>query len=56
MKSEHTALEELVKQWSEFSTTDRAQCINPNVYSPSYVEWITCLEVQRDVRRLAKHI
>jgi hypothetical protein len=42
----------IVKQWSEFSQAERTQCINPRVYMPSYVEWLTCLEMQRDVRKL----
>jgi hypothetical protein len=26
--------------------------VNPGVYLPSYVEWLTCLEMERDARKL----
>jgi hypothetical protein len=52
MKSERDARDEVVKHWTEFSSAERASCINYNVYLPSYVEWLTCLEMQRDVRKL----
>jgi hypothetical protein len=52
IKSEQVARDDIVKQWAEFSRSERAQCMNAKVYLPSYVEWVTCLEMQRDVRRL----
>jgi hypothetical protein len=52
MKSELSALDDIIKQWTDFTRGERALCIAPRVYAPSYVEWLTCLELQRDVRRL----
>jgi hypothetical protein len=31
---------------------DKAQCMRTGVYLPSYVEWLTCLEMERDVRKM----
>ena len=52
LSSEQSARELLVKGWSTFSASDRQQCVRPDVYLPSYVEWITCLEMERDVRKM----
>jgi hypothetical protein len=52
LNSEQSARELIVKGWSTFSSADRTQCVRPNVYLPSYVEWITCLEMERDVRKM----
>lgn len=52
LTSEQGARDQLVKGWSTFSVADRAQCVLPNVYLPSYVEWLTCLEMERDVRKM----
>jgi hypothetical protein len=52
LNSEQTAREAIVKQWKQFPDIERASCIRPGVYLPSYVEWLTCLELQRDVRSL----
>ena len=49
IKSEEVARDGIAKQWTEFSTADRVLCVDPKVYQPSYVEWLTCLEMQRDV-------
>jgi hypothetical protein len=52
LSSEQGAREQLVKGWSTFSASDRNQCVRPDVYLPSYVEWLTCLEMERDVRKM----
>jgi hypothetical protein len=52
LSSEQSARELLVKGWSTFSGADRQQCVRTDVYLPSYVEWITCLEMERDVRKM----
>jgi hypothetical protein len=50
--SEQRAREQIVKDWSTYSSTDRSRCVRTNVYLPSYVEWLTCLEMERDVRKM----
>jgi hypothetical protein len=52
LNSEQSARELIIKGWSTFSAADRTQCVRPNVYLPSYVEWITCLEMERDARKM----
>jgi hypothetical protein len=52
INSEQGARDNIVRQWTEFSTVERTLCINRKAYLPSYVEWLTCLEMQRDVRKL----
>jgi hypothetical protein len=55
MNQESEARAQIMKSWGTFSHSDRAQCINPKVYMPSYVEWLTCLETRRDVRGIPKN-
>jgi hypothetical protein len=54
MNDEKAAREQLVKDWATFSTSDKALCVQPMDYLPSYVEWLTCAEMQRDVRQMRK--
>ena len=46
--------EQVVKQWSSFSTDDRTHCINETTMGglSSYAELLTCLEMARDVRAM----
>jgi hypothetical protein len=50
--SEQTAREQIVKDWGTYSSPDKARCVRSTVYVPSYVEWLTCLEMERDVRKM----
>jgi hypothetical protein len=52
LNSEQRAREQLVKDWATYSATDRERCVRTGVYLPSYVEWLTCLEMERDVRKM----
>jgi hypothetical protein len=54
LESEQQIREELVKQWSNFSASDRTHCVNESVMggSSSYTELLTCLEMARDVRAM----
>jgi hypothetical protein len=52
LKSEDTARQQMIKDWSTFESSDRKDCIQPRVYLPSYVEWLTCFEMNRIVRQL----
>lgn len=54
ISQENAARAQIMKSWDTFSSAERAQCINPKVYMPSYVEWLSCLESRRDVRGLPK--
>jgi hypothetical protein len=52
MTDEQAARDELEKGWASFSASDKARCIQPKEYLPSYVEWLTCLGMARDVKAM----
>jgi len=52
MKQQDDAFEQIKKDWSTFTASERQHCFQPNVRLPSYVEWLTCLEIERNVREL----
>jgi hypothetical protein len=50
VESENKARQQLIKDWSTYQASDRAGCIQTNVYLPSYIEWLTCFEMNKSVR------
>ena len=50
LSSEQAARNQIIKDWTTYSSTDKAYCVQPTVYLPSYVEWLTCLEMEKEVR------
>src|SRR5262245_30630496 len=54
MTSENTAREQIVKNWQSYPAGGRQRCINTTGYMPSYVEWLTCLEMEQQVNQLRK--
>jgi hypothetical protein len=52
LNQENAALDELVKNWATFTAADKTRCVQPRSYMPSYVEWLTCLETQKELRRI----
>lgn len=54
LDSEKLVREDLVKQWSTFSATDKNACIREATTGgeSSYTELLTCLEMARDARNL----
>ena len=54
MRQEQAAADQLAKDWAKYPAQDRQRCINSTGYMPSYVEWLTCLEMARDVRQMRK--
>lgn len=52
MKSEQQARDALVKAWGDIPQSYKTFCVRPAVYSPSYVEWIACLEMMIDLRQM----
>ena len=54
MTSENTAREQIVKNWQNFPAGGRQRCVNTTGYMPSYVEWLTCLEMEQQVNELRK--
>jgi hypothetical protein len=54
MSDENDARKQLEKDWATYSVSDKGRCIQPKDYTPGYVEWLTCIEMDRDVRALRK--
>ena len=52
VKSEQDARDALVTAWKDIPAHFKAACIKPGIYSPSYAEWISCLELNIDVKNL----
>ena len=51
MRSEQEARDALAAAWKDIPADFKAFCITPNVYSPSYTEWISCVELGIDVKK-----
>ena len=54
MDGENKARETIIKDWPSYAASDRVGCIQPNVYLPTYVEWLTCIEMNKAVREARK--
>jgi hypothetical protein len=54
LDSEQKARDQIVKDRATYSSAYKAQCMRADVYLPSYVEWLTCLEMERDVRKMQR--
>jgi hypothetical protein len=54
LDSERKAREQIIKDHATYSSADKKQCIRSDVYLPSYVEWLTCLEMEKHVRELRR--
>jgi len=54
VSSEQRAREQLVKDWSKYAVADRTRCIQggSRVYLPSYIEWLTCVEMETAVKTM----
>jgi len=50
LDSENKAREQIVKEWATFQRSDREGCIQTGVYLPSYIEWLTCFEMNKFAR------
>jgi hypothetical protein len=46
VKDEQAAREQLQQKWAKFSANARATCAEPQASMTSYVEMLTCLEMQ----------
>src|SRR5438105_4307351 len=54
LDSEQKARDQIVKDLATYASADKVQCMRTDVYLPSYVEWLTCLEMGRDVRKMER--
>jgi hypothetical protein len=53
---ENQARDQVQKEWTQFSPSAKAQCYEETNTdgTPSYVEFLTCLEMERDVKDAQK--
>jgi hypothetical protein len=56
LREEQDARTKLEKNWASYADDDRSECIgeSSSAGSPSYVDLLTCLEMNRDVRALER--
>jgi hypothetical protein len=46
VNSEQTARGKLVERWKTIPAVDKTGCIHPKDYSPSYFEWLGCIDTR----------
>ena len=51
MKSEQASRDALAAAWKEIPADFKSFCVTPRAYSPSYTEWISCVELGIDVKK-----
>ena len=54
VKNEQNAREKLAARWATTSALDKTACVHPTGWSPSYFEWLGCLETRDYVRTQRK--
>jgi len=56
VNGENTARNDLVKNWGQFSASDKGHCLSmiSTGGPPSYVELLSCLEMSRDAKTIAR--
>jgi len=54
LQQQNGALEQIRKNWATYSAASKDHCIQASGYMPSYIEWLTCFEMELDVARLRK--
>jgi hypothetical protein len=52
MGAEQAARDQIAKDWATYSAVDKERCLQTKVYLPSYIEWQTCIEMERDARKI----
>jgi hypothetical protein len=54
LRQEEIAREKLAEQWPQFTAAEKARCAADARYAghPSYVGWLTCLQINADTRNV----
>jgi hypothetical protein len=52
VSDEQDARTQLLKDWATYPSPDKATCVRVKDFQPSYVEWITCVEMARALRKI----
>jgi hypothetical protein len=50
LKSEKEARQQILKNWAKYPAPDKRLCVNAADYNASYVQWLTCLQMEEFVR------
>ena len=50
--NEQKARDALAAAWKQIPSRLKESCVRPNAYSPSYLEWISCLEMHIELKTL----
>lgn len=51
LRAEQQAKDALLSSWKDIPQSYKAYCIRPVAFSPSYIEWIACLELMIDLKK-----
>src|SRR5262245_23138914 len=54
IQQQNAALEEIKQKWATYPAAAKNHCVQPSGSMPSYIEWLTCFEMELDVARLRK--
>ena len=54
ISDEQEARKKLSEGWTNFPARDKARCVLPGEYLPNYTEWLICLEMERDFRKISQ--
>jgi hypothetical protein len=56
MQAEEEARQALLKSWPDVPAAYKSFCVQSRQYSPSYIEWIACLEMMIDIKKLRSNV
>jgi hypothetical protein len=54
LADEKKAREQIVQEWPTYPPLAKTRCVQVNSFLPNYIEWLTCLEMTRDVIKMRK--
>jgi hypothetical protein len=52
LRYEQAAKAAIEEAWTKIPPAYKQKCIQTGIYSPSYAEWISCLEINIDIKAL----
>jgi hypothetical protein len=52
LKQQNDAFEQIEKNWATYPAAAKTHCVQPGGYMPSYVEWLTCFEMEIAVGKM----
>lgn len=52
MSDEQAAREQMIKNWATYPVRDKSFCAQRAEYLPSYIEWLTCFELERELKTI----